>query len=308
MNTIHKLIIIGSGPAGLTAGIYAGRANLQPLMFAGPKPGGQLMGTTMIENWPGSLDITGPQLMITMTDQAKKFGTVINDEIVTHIDTTKRPFTITTNSGQTYQTQAIIYATGVTPNKLGCPGEEAYWGKGVSTCAVCDGAFYHKKNVIVVGGGDSAMENASFLDKFENNITIVHIKDAFTASHAMQDRIKDKAHITKIFSSTVTDIIGDGHKITGVKIKNLLDNSEQELACDGVFLAIGAKPNSQLVSGSIDLHSYGHIKVIDHVKTNISGFFAAGDVHDMHYRQAIVSAGFGCMAALEAERYLTSLE
>jgi thioredoxin reductase (NADPH) len=275
-------------------------------MFAGPKPGGQLMGTTMIENWPGSLDITGPQLMITMTEQAKKFGTIINDEIVTAIDTTQRPFTITTNTGAQYQTHALIYATGVTPNKLGCPGEEKYWGKGVSTCAVCDGAFYHKKNVVVVGGGDSAMESASFLDKFENNITIVHIKDAFTASHVMQDRIKDKPHITKIFSSTVTDIIGDEQKITGVKIKNLLDNSEQEVACDGVFLAIGAKPNSQLVAGTIDLHSYGHIKVIDHVKTNIPGLFAAGDVHDMHYRQAIVSAGFGCMAALEAERYLST--
>ncbi|NBX78180.1 thioredoxin-disulfide reductase [bacterium] len=306
MNTIHKLIIIGSGPAGLTAGIYAGRAHLQPLMFAGPKPGGQLMGTTMIENWPGSLDITGPQLMITMTEQAKKFGTIINDEIVTAIDTTQRPFTITTNTGAQYQTHALIYATGVTPNKLGCPGEEKYWGKGVSTCAVCDGAFYHKKNVVVVGGGDSAMESASFLDKFENNITIVHIKDAFTASHVMQDRIKDKPHITKIFSSTVTEIVGDGQKITGVKIKNLLDNSEQEVACDGVFLAIGAKPNSQLVAGTIDLHSYGHIKVIDHVKTNVPGLFAAGDVHDMHYRQAIVSAGFGCMAALEAERYLST--
>ena len=305
---IHKLIIVGSGPAGLTAAIYASRSNLQPLVLKGPKPGGQLMGTTIIENWPGSKNISGPELMMTMLDQAAQLGTNMIDETAISIDVSSRPFKVTTQEGSTFFTQAAIIATGVTPHRLGCPGEHEYWGKGVSTCAVCDGAFYHKRKVIIVGGGDSAMESASFLNKYENDITIVHIKEAFTASHVMQQRVLSQPHIKTIFNSTVTEILGDGKNITGAIITNMNTQETMHIPADGIFLAIGARPNSNVVKGSIDISPYGHIKTDHNVKTSVAGIFAAGDVHDVHYKQAIVSSAFGCMAAIEAERYLASLE
>jgi len=305
---IHKLIIIGSGPAGLTAAIYASRSNLQPLVLKGPKPGGQLMGTTIIENWPGSKNISGPELMITMLDQAAALGTQMIDETALYVDVSSKPFKITTQEGSTFLTHSAIIATGVTPHKLGCPGEDLYWGKGVSTCAVCDGAFYHKRKVIIVGGGDSAMESASFLNKYENDITVVHIKEAFTASHTMQQRVLSQPHIKTIFNSTVTEILGDGKNITGAIITNMHTKQTSKLEADGIFLAIGARPNSNIVQGAIDISSYGHIQTDHNVKTSVPGIFAAGDVHDVHYKQAIVSSAFGCMAAIEAERYIASLE
>ena len=306
--TIHKLIILGSGPAGLTAAIYASRSNLHPLVLKGPKPGGQLMGTTIIENWPGSKNISGPALMMTMLEQAADLGTNMLDETALQIDVSSKPFKVTTHEGSTFFTQSVIIATGVTPHKLGCPGEDTYWGKGVSTCAVCDGAFYHKRKVIIVGGGDSAMESASFLNKYENDITIVHIKEAFTASHVMQQRVLSQPHIKTIFNSTVTQILGDGKNITGAIITNMHTKETMELPADGIFLAIGARPNSKVVHGAIDITPYGHIQTDHNVKTSVPGIFAAGDVHDVHYKQAIVSSAFGCMAAIEAERYIASLE
>lgn len=306
--TIHKLIIVGSGPAGLTAAIYASRSNLKPLVLKGPKPGGQLMGTTIIENWPGSKNISGPNLMMTMLEQAADLGTNMIDETAISIDVSSRPFTVTTQESSTFFAHSVIIATGVTPNRLGCPGEDIYWGKGVSTCAVCDGAFYHKRKVIIVGGGDSAMESASFLNKYENDITIVHIKEAFTASHAMQQRILNQPHIKTIFNSTVTEICGNGKNVTGAIITNLHTKQTIQHPADGLFLAIGARPNSNVINGKIDISPYGHIQTNHNVKTSIPGIFAAGDVHDVHYKQAIVSSAFGCMAAIEAERYLASLE
>jgi len=308
LSITHKLIILGSGPAGLTAAIYAARANLHPIVLKGPKPGGQLMGTTLIENWPGSKNLSGPELMITMLEQAEGLGTQMIDETAVEVDVTSRPFKIVTNEGNTLLAESIIIGTGVTPNRLECTGEATYWGKSVSTCAVCDGAFYHGKKVIVVGGGDSAMESSSFLNKYNNDITIIHIKDSFTASHAMQQRIANLPHIKTIFNSTVTEIIGDGTNITHVLVTNTATKQVTKLPADGLFLAIGARPNSSIIHGQIATTPYGHIQTDHHVKTSIPGVFAAGDVHDIHYKQAIVSAAFGCMAALEAERYLASLQ
>jgi len=317
---LHPLVIIGAGPAGLTAAIYAARANLNPVIIEGPKPGGQLMGTTDIENWPGNASISGPSLMINMADHAKKFNVQTISASVTAVDLVNKPFSITMDNKKQIQAHSIIIATGATPNRLNCPGEESFWGKGVSTCAVCDGAFYRNQNVVIVGGGDSSMESASFLHRNGNNVTIVHIGDKLTASFAMQARVLHnpgtpdasvKSGFTIIYNSTVTQIHGSesnvGSKVTGVTITNQQTKQTQELKADAVFLAIGLKPNTTMFDGQIDRTHLGHIKVHDLVKTSVEGVFAAGDVQDPKYRQAIVSAGFGCIASLEAERYLASM-
>jgi len=301
---IHPLVIIGAGPAGLTAAIYAARANLKPILIEGPKPGGQLMGTTAIENWPGNLSVMGPELMINMQNHAKKFNVETVSGSVTSLDVTKRPFQIIVDGKQLFQAHSIIFATGATPNRLNCPGEEEFWGKGVSTCAVCDGAFYREQDVIVVGGGDSSMESASFLHRNGNKVTIVHIGDKLTASHAMQQRILNKPGFTIIYNSTVTEIKGENGKLMGATITHQITKEQHFLKADGLFLAIGLKPNTHVIAGQVDRTPFGHIKIHDQVKTSVPGVFAAGDVSDPKYRQAIVSSGFGCMAALEAERYL----
>lgn len=302
--TIHPLVIIGGGPAGLTAAIYAARANLHPILIEGPKPGGQLMGTTVIENWPGSMHITGPELMMNMQEHSKKFDVTTISASVTQVSLTNRPFLVTLDNKQQLQTHSIIMATGATPNRLRCPGEEEFWGKGVSTCAVCDGAFYHNQKIIVVGGGDSSMESASFLARNGNKVTIVHIGDKLTASHAMQQRVLNKPGFEFIYDSTVTEIKGENGKVVGATITNQQTKAQQFLQADAVFLAIGLKPNTDMVGNQLEKTPFGHIKVHDQVKTSVHGVFAAGDVQDPKYRQAIVSAGFGCIAALEAERYL----
>lgn len=304
MPKIHPLIIIGAGPAGLTAAIYAARANVTPVIIEGPKPGGQLMGTTAVENWPGSDSILGPNLMMNMINHAKKFETEILSGSVTAVDLSQRPFKLTVDGKQEFQTHSIIIASGATPNKLGCPGEEQYWGKGVSTCAVCDGAFYKDQSVIVVGGGDSSMESASFLQR-NNKVTIVHIGYKLTASHAMQQRVLNQPNITILYNSTVTEILGNGTKITGAVVTNQKTNEKKNMNADGLFLAIGLKPNTPIFANQLELTPHGHVQVHDLVKTSVEGVFAAGDVCDPKYRQAIVSAGFGCIAALEAERYLS---
>ncbi|MBP9765089.1 thioredoxin-disulfide reductase [Candidatus Babeliales bacterium] len=303
---IHPLIIIGAGPAGLTAAIYAARANLNPIVIQGPKPGGQLMGTTVIENWPGSESITGPELMINMMNHAKKFNVTMIDGSVTSLDLTKRPFTIVVDGKQSLQAHSIIITTGATPNKLRCPGEEEFWGKGVSTCAVCDGAFYRNQHVIVVGGGDSSMESASFLHRNGNQVTIVHIGATLTASHAMQQRVLGKSGFNIIYNSTVTEIKGQDGKVIGATVTNQKTHESQFIASDAVFLAIGLKPNTDIIANQLDRTTFGHVKVHDLVKTSVPGVFSAGDVQDPKYRQAIVSSGFGCIATLEAERYLAA--
>lgn len=302
--TVHPLIIIGSGPAGLTAAIYAARAFLKPLVFQGIKPGGQLMGTSFIENWPGTKSIMGPELMINMQEQAVNLGAQLIDQTITNVDFSQRPFTLTTSNGITYQSHAVIIATGSSVNKLGCPGEQDYFGKGVATCAVCDGAFYPNKKVVIVGGGDTAMETASFMAKYTSHITIVHILNKLTASATMQHRVITNPAINIIYNSTITTITGNGSHVTHVTVHNQGTKESTILEADVVFLAIGSKPNTTPFQGQLDLDRFGCITVHSGTKTSVEGVFAAGDVTDFKYKQAIVSAGNGCMAALDAQRYL----
>lgn len=301
----EKLIIIGSGPAGLTAAIYASRAGLNPLVIEGKKPGGQLMSTSYIENWPGNQRILGPELMMNMRAHAENLKTRFASGEVVSTDLSTAPFTITTNRNETFSTSSLIVATGSTSRKLGCPGEDEYWAKGVSTCAVCDGAFYPGKKVIIVGGGDTAMEDASFMSNITNDITVVHIHDKLTASHSMQERVLYNNKIRIIYSSTVTAIKGDGNHVTHVEITNKQTGETVTEKADVVFIAIGLLPNSGPFKDFLQINDYGFIKTFnDTTATSIAGVFAAGDVVDFKYRQAITSAGTGCKAALDAERYL----
>lgn len=299
----ESLIIIGSGPAALTAAIYAGRAGLNPLIIEGPKPGGQLMSTSYVENWPGETHILGPDLIKNLQEHAQLVGTRFLFEEVTEVNT-KRPFTIITDTGKKLTTRALIIATGAVPKKIGCQGEQEYWGKGVTTCAVCDGAFYKDKKVVIIGGGDSAMENASFMTNFTNNITIIQMLDTLTALQAMQDRILKNPDIKIIYSSKVTEIHGDGNQVTHITIQNTKTNDTMRIDTDAVFIAVGLTPNIDILNGQIDLTQYGYIKHIQNTETSVPGIFAAGDVADSRYRQAITSSAGGCMAALDAERFL----
>ncbi len=275
-------------------------------MIAGPKPGGQLMGTTLIENWPGTESIMGPQLMIEMQNHAQKCQAKILDGSVTNIDFSQKPFSITIDGNKTLQAHSVIIASGATPNKLSCPGEEQFWGKGVSTCVTCDGAFYKNQPVVVVGGGDSGMEAASFLHRNGNKVTLIHIGEQLTASHAMQQRVLNKDDITIMYNSTVSAIHGKDGKIFAVTVINGKSQEKYELQTNAVFLAIGLKPNTEIFKDQLERSKFGHLIVHDLVKTSVPGVFACGDVQDPKYRQAIVSAGFGCIAALEAERYLAA--
>lgn len=307
MEKHYRLVIIGSGPAALTAAIYASRAQLKPLVLEGDNPGGQLMGTTIVENWPGIPSIMGPELMMNMRGHAQQQGAQLVLESVTAVDFSKRPFTLTTHKKNMITADAVIICTGASPKKLGCPGEQEYWGRGVSTCAVCDGALYKGRRVIIVGGGDTAMEEASFMTHFTDQITVVHILDKLTASAAMQKRVLENPQIKIIYSSTVESIIGDGTHVTSANIVNKKTGQKQTLQTDAVFLAIGLTPNTSMFKGILELNSYGYIEPKELTKTSIPGVFVAGDVADSRYRQAITSAGTGCMAALDAERFLKYL-
>ena len=306
-NKVHKLIIIGSGPAGLTAAVYAARSNLEPIIIDGDEPGGQLVKTSYVENWPGEKSILGPKLMMNMRDHAKHFGTQFISGKVTRVDFSKKPFTLVVNDTTELQSHAVIIATGATPKRLNVPGEDTYWGKGVTTCAVCDGAFYPDKKVIVIGGGDTAMEDASFLKKFTNKITIIHILDKFTASHAMQQRVINDPDITVFYSSTVTEFHGDGNHVNAVTMTNQLTGETTKLEADGAFIAIGLSPNTAPFKDHVACDKWGFINVTNHTQTTVEGVFAAGDVQDYRYRQAITSASAGCMAALDAQRYLSEI-
>ncbi len=307
-NKIHKLIIIGSGPAGLTAAIYAARANLEPIIIDGNDPGGQLMKTSYVENWPGEKSILGPKLMMNMRDHAKHFGTQFIAGNVTSVDFSNPDVKrITVDDKTEYQAYAVIITTGATPKKLNVPGELEYWGKGVTTCAVCDGAFYPDKQVVVIGGGDTAMEDASFLKKFTRHITIIHILDKFTASYAMQERVISDPDMKIYYNSTVTEFHGNGQHVSSVTMLNKLTNEKVRLDADGVFIAIGLNPNSGPFRSHLTCNQGGWLDTKDEVSTAIPGIFVAGDVHDYRYRQAITSAGAGCMAALDAERYLSKI-
>jgi len=302
----HDVIILGSGPAGCTAAIYAARSRLKPLLIEGPEPGGQLTITTTIENFPGFPDgVTGPKLMQDMKDQAIKYGTKVLSALVTKVDFSKKPFTIYTDS-EKFNSKTVIIATGASAKWIGLEAEKKLMGKGVSGCATCDGFFFRDQEVVVVGGGDTAIEDAIFLTKFASKVTIVHRRDELRASKIMQDKVKTNNKIHFEWNKVVVDIMDVKQgKVTGVKFKDVLTNQTHDVKCDGVFVAIGRKPNTDLFKDQINLNEQGYI--ITNKKntcTNIAGVFAAGDVQDPEYRQAILAAGTGCMAAIDAERYI----
>jgi len=302
---MYDVIIIGSGPAGLTAATYTTRASLKTLVIAGARWGGQLMLTTLVENFPGFPEgIQGPDLMMNMRKQAEKHGAEFVDTDFVKGDFTKAPFQVTAGD-KTYEGKSVIIATGADTKWLGVPGEKEKIGRGVSSCAPCDAAFFKNKNVIVVGGGDSAMEEALFLTKFATQVTLVYRGDTLRASQFMQDRAKSNEKIQFLFNTTVEEIVGE-QNVTSVKVKNNKTNEIKELPVSGVFVAIGHIPNTKVFEG-IELDGGGFIKVHDHYQTNVEGVFVAGDVHDSKYKQAITAAGFGCAAALETERWLVGL-
>jgi thioredoxin reductase (NADPH) len=308
---VHNLIIIGSGPAGFTAAIYSARANLKPVLFEGQlkggQPGGQLMLTTEVENFPGfPHGIQGPEMMDLFRKQAERFGTELIREDVTVVDFSKRPFKLVA-ADKEYFANAVVISTGASANWLGIPSEKALQGFGVSACATCDGFFFKNKEVLVVGGGDSAVEEATFLTKFASKVTIVHRRDHLRASKIMQDRAHHNPKIDFAWDSEIVEIRDvSQRKVTGVVLKNLKTGELSERKCDGVFMAIGHTPNSEVFKGQIELDPKGYIKVHDGTYTSVEGVFACGDVQDFKYRQAITAAGSGCMASLDAERWLES--
>ncbi|MCG3778381.1 MAG: Thioredoxin reductase [Nitrospira sp.] len=305
---MHNVVIIGSGPAGLTAAIYAARANLSPLLIEGGQSGGQLTTTTDVENYPGfARGIMGPELMKEMRTQAERFGTEFLTGDVTAVELAQRPFTLTINAEQTLQTKTLIIATGASAIQIGLKNEARLTGHGVSTCATCDGFFFKNKELIVVGGGDSAMEEAIFLTKFASKLTVVHRRDKLRASKVLQDRAMKNEKITFLWNSTVEDILG-ADLVAGVRIKNLVTGKVSEVACAGVFVAIGHRPNTALFKGQVTLDAKGYIRTTEGSATSVHGVFAAGDVQDSVYRQAVTAAGSGCMAAIDAERFLETVQ
>ncbi len=300
----YEVIIIGSGPAGLTAAIYAARGSLKPLVIGGYVPGGQLMLTTEVENFPGVKTILGPELITTMREQAISFGTEIIDKDVTKLDFDKKPFEVIVED-QVYTAETVIVATGAKARWLDVPGEEKLIGKGVSSCATCDGFFFKEKDLIVVGGGDSAMEEALFLTKFAKTVTIVHRRDQFRASQIMQDKVKAHPKIKIIWNGAVSEIKGETN-VTSVTLENTQDKTTSDMPIDGVFVAIGHIPNTEIFKGHLDMDEAGYLTVHDETQTKIQGVFVAGDVYDFRYRQAITAAGSGCKAAIDAEKYLQS--
>jgi thioredoxin reductase (NADPH) len=308
MAETEKVIIIGSGPAGLTAGIYTARAMLSPLLLAGSAMGGQLMTTTDVENFPGFPEgILGPELMQRMLQQAERFGTRVLYEDAVRVNLQEHPFTVETSAGNVFRCLALIIATGASPRRLGLPSEEKFFGRGVSTCATCDGWFYRDKVVCVIGGGDSAMEEALYLTHHASKVYVIHRRDQLRASKIMQERAFKNPKIEFIWNTVVTEILGD-QTVTGVRLKNVKTGEESELPLDGVFLAIGHEPNTKLFEGQLELDERGYIVVDRYQRTSVPGVFAAGDCHDHTFRQAVTAAGFGCAAAIMAERWLGELE
>ena len=307
----HRLIILGSGPAGYTAAVYASRANLNPTLITGIEVGGQLTTTTDVENWPGDIEgLQGPDLMERMKDHAQRFNTELVYDHINGADLSQRPFTLTGDSG-TYTCDALIIATGASAMYLGLESEEKFMGQGVSACATCDGFFYRNQDVAVIGGGNTAVEEALYLSNIANNVTLVHRRDQLRAEKILQDKLFAKDNVNIIWDHTLDEVLGDATGVTGARLKNKHSGETRDLNVAGVFIAIGHKPNTDLFQGQMDM-SGGYIRIRSGLEgmateTSVPGVFAAGDVADHVYRQAVTSAGFGCMAALDAEKYLDGL-
>jgi len=303
-----RVLIIGSGPAGYTAAVYASRAMLEPILVQGIQPGGQLTITTDVENWPGDASVMGPDLMLRMEGHAREMGAEIITDIILTLDLSKRPFTAVGDSGTVYTADAVILATGAQAKWLGLPSEEKFKGFGVSACATCDGFFYRGKEVVVIGGGNTAVEEALFLTNFASKVTVVHRRDSFRAEKIMQDRLFKNPKIEVIWNASPVEIIGSDNpsSVEGVKIADVKTGAERVIPCAGFFVAIGHAPASELVKDQLELHNGGYVVVeAGSTRTSIPGVFAAGDLTDHIYRQAVTSAGMGCMAALDAERFLS---
>ncbi|HBZ44926.1 MAG TPA: thioredoxin-disulfide reductase [Maritimibacter sp.] len=306
-----RVLIIGSGPAGYTAAVYASRAMLKPILVQGMEPGGQLTTTTEVENWPGHTEIQGPELMVNMETHAKAMGAEIITDIITDLDLSKRPFVAKGDSGATYEAEAVILATGARAKWLGLPTEEKYKGFGVSACATCDGFFYRGQEIIVVGGGNTAVEEALFLTNFASKVTVIHRRDEFRAEKILIDRAEKNPKIEVMWDHVLEEVVGTDMPlgVEGVKVKNVKTGEVTELSAKGVFIAIGHAPASELVKDVLETHNGGYVKVEPGTtRTSIPGVFAAGDLTDHVYRQAVTSAGMGCMAALDAEKFLAEHE
>ncbi|MBN2739992.1 MAG: thioredoxin-disulfide reductase [Rhodobacteraceae bacterium] len=302
-----KVLIIGSGPAGYTAAVYASRAMLEPVLVQGIQPGGQLTITTEVENWPGETEIQGPDLMVKMEAHAKAMGAEVITDIITDLDLSKRPFIAQSDSGTVYEASAVILATGAQAKWLDLPSEEKFKGFGVSACATCDGFFYRGKEVVVIGGGNTAVEEALFLTNFASKVTLIHRRDTLRSEKILQDRLFKNPKVDLLWNHTVEEILGDENPlgVTGVRVKSTTDGAEKVVPCDGFFVAIGHAPSSELVTEQLKLHSGGYVWVDPgSTRTSVEGVFAAGDLTDHTYRQAVTSAGMGCMAALDAEKWL----
>ncbi len=302
----RRLAIIGSGPAGLTAALYSARAALDPILFAGDVPYGQLMLTSDVENYPGFPDgILGPQLMALFKEQAERFGTTIVERSVTAVDFSKRPFTIDVGRDR-YTADAVIVATGASAIWLGLPSEEHFRGRGVSSCATCDGFFFRGREIAVVGGGDTALEEALFLTRFATKVTVIHRRDRFRASKIMQERVLAHPQIEVRWNSEILEVIGD-QTVDRIRLRDTVTGDESELAVQGVFIAIGYRPNTEIFREQLETDERGYLKVVDETGTKIEGVFVAGDVHDHRYRQAVTAAADGCKAAIDAERWMESV-
>ena len=307
-DAIHtKVLIIGSGPAGYTAGVYASRAMLAPVLVQGIEPGGQLTTTTEVENWPGDTEVQGPDLMVRMEAHAKAMGCEIISDIVQDLDTTERPFTAKGDSGRTYTADAVILATGARAKWLGLASEEKFKGFGVSACATCDGFFYRGQEIAVIGGGNTAVEEALFLTNFASKVTLVHRRDELRAEKILQDRLMKNPKIEPLWFHQLEEVLGEDTPlgVSGIRVKHTKTGEMQDIPCKGVFIAIGHAPANELIKSELELHNGGYVKVkLGSTETSIPGIFAAGDLTDHVYRQAVTSAGMGCMAALDAERFL----
>lgn len=306
-----KVLIIGSGPAGYTAGVYASRAMLNPILVQGMEPGGQLTTTTEVENWPGEKEIQGPQLMVNMEEHAKAMGCEIIMDLISDLDLSQRPFVAKGDSGTTYTADAVILATGARAKWLGLESEEAYKGFGVSACATCDGFFYRGQEIVVIGGGNTAVEEALFLTNFATKVTLIHRRDSLRSEKILQERLLKHEKIEVLWNHELEEVVGEGDPkgVTGVRAKHVETGEITEVPAKGVFIAIGHAPASELVKDQLELHSGGYVKVKPgSTETSIPGVFAAGDLTDAKYRQAVTSAGMGCMAALDAEHWLAAQE